>query len=92
MKIKTNRLIGYTHSLEYNIEKFIRQGLTSKRIEIDCELPLVQYDWTDELLKHAYLTQNSNEYQVRLKVIHIENAHRRNNSQGEQYGPYSWAQ
>ena len=69
LNMKTSRLVGYTRSLEYNIEKFVQQGLISKRIEIDREIALVQYHYTDVLLKRAYLAQNPNEHQVRFFEI-----------------------
>ena len=66
LNAKTSRLVGYTRSLEHIIEKFVQQGLISKRIEIDREIALVQYHYTDVLLKRAFLTQNPNENQVKL--------------------------
>ena len=64
LNTKTSRLMGYTRSLEHIIEKFVQQGLISKRIEIDREIALVQYHYTDVLLKRAFLVQNPNEDQV----------------------------
>jgi hypothetical protein len=63
--MKTSRLIDYTCSLKYIIEEFVQQGLQSLRTEIDQQIALVQYDYTDSLLKRAYLAQNPNENQVR---------------------------
>jgi hypothetical protein len=65
LNMKTSRLIDYTCSLKYIIEEFVQQGLQSLRTEIDQQIALVQYDYTDSLLKRAYLAQNPNENQVR---------------------------
>jgi len=70
LNMKTSRLLGYTRSLACVIEKFVQQGLTAQRLEIDREIALVQYHYTDVLLKRTYLTQNPNENQVRLFSIH----------------------
>jgi len=66
LNIKASHLVGYSRGLEHNIEKFVQKGLVSKRIEIDREIALVQYHYTDVLLKRAYLAQNPSENQVRL--------------------------
>ena len=65
LTVKTSRLVGYTRSLEYTIEKLVKQGLQSLCMEIDQQIALVQYHYTDSLLKRAYLAQNPNESQVR---------------------------
>jgi hypothetical protein len=66
LNVKTSRLVDYTRSLEYVIEKFVQQGLQPLRIETDQQIALVQYHYTDGLLKRAYLAQNPTENQVRL--------------------------
>jgi hypothetical protein len=66
LNVKTSRLCGYTRSMEYTIEKFIKQNLECIRIETDQQIALVQYYYTDQILERAYLSQNPNENQVNL--------------------------
>lgn len=63
---KSSQLLGYTRGLEHNLDKFVQQGLSSQRIELDRDMALVQYDYTDELFKRAYLALNPSDHQVRL--------------------------
>ncbi|CAF1389602.1 unnamed protein product [Adineta steineri] len=62
----TSRLPGYNRSIEHIIEKFVQQRLHSLRIEIDQEIALVQYYYTDQILKRTYLDQKSNENQIQI--------------------------
>ena len=66
LSAKTSRLRGYSRSLECTIEKFIKQNLQCLRIETDQQMALVQYDYTDQILKRAYLSQNPTDEQVSL--------------------------
>ena len=71
LKVKASRLHGYTHSLECTIEKFIKQNLECSRIDIDQQIASVQYDYTEQILKRAYLSQNPNENQVSLFELFV---------------------
>ncbi|CAF1344517.1 unnamed protein product [Adineta steineri] len=64
--VKTSRLPGYNRSIEHIIEKFVQQRLHSLRIEIDQEIALVQYYYTDQILKRTYLDQKPNENQMEI--------------------------
>ncbi len=71
LKVKTSRLHGYTRSIEYTIEKFIKQNLECFRIDIDQQIASVQYDYTEQILKRAYLSQNPDENQVSLFALDV---------------------
>lgn len=63
---KTCSLIGYTPYINETIEKFVEQGLQSFRIKINQKIALQQYDYTNELLRRAYVTLKPNPNQVCL--------------------------
>lgn len=66
----TSRLHQYSRSLECIIEKFVQQNLQqSLRKKIDQDILLIQYYYTDQLLQHAYLSQNPNENQVCILIF-----------------------
>ncbi|CAF1427995.1 unnamed protein product [Adineta steineri] len=64
LNLKTSCLSDYTRSLECIIEKFVKENLKYFRMETDQQIALVQYDYTDQILKRAYFTQNPNENQI----------------------------
>lgn len=72
LNIKTSRLHNYTRSLEHNIEKFVEKNLQSLRMEMDEQIALIQYHYTDQIFYRVYLAQNPKENQVNLfKVLFL---------------------
>ncbi|CAF4370944.1 unnamed protein product, partial [Rotaria sp. Silwood2] len=63
LNVKTSRLSGYSRSIDYIIEKFVQQGLQSLRIEINEQIAIVQYHYTNKIFQQVYRTQNPNENQ-----------------------------
>ncbi|CAF4640673.1 unnamed protein product, partial [Rotaria sp. Silwood1] len=78
LNVKTSRLIGYNRGLEYNIEKFVRQGLESLRINIEQQKALVQYDYTNKIFKEIYLTYNSNQNQIESNSVSMNSQSKKN--------------
>ncbi|CAF2924809.1 unnamed protein product [Rotaria sp. Silwood2] len=66
LNVKTSRLSGYSRSIDYIIEKFVQQGLQSLRIEINEQIAIVQYHYTNKIFQQVYRTQNPNENQIHL--------------------------
>ena len=64
LPIKTRAVPGYTRIIEYALEKFVKQGLESLRVDIDRQIASVRYGYTDTLLQRAYLATKPNYCQV----------------------------
>ncbi|CAF5226114.1 unnamed protein product, partial [Rotaria magnacalcarata] len=68
LRYRTSRVMDYTSAMELTIENFVKQGFMYQRIEYDCQISLVQYHYTDAVLKRQYLIENPNENQVRISL------------------------
>ncbi|CAF1336806.1 unnamed protein product [Adineta steineri] len=64
LRLNTTQISNYTPTMEYIIEKFVEQGLIGLRIEIDCQIILVEHDYIDNILKQQYLAQNPTSTQI----------------------------
>ncbi|CAF1392726.1 unnamed protein product [Adineta steineri] len=64
LSLNTTKISDYTPNIEYIIDKFVEQGLIGLRIEIDCQIALVEHDYIDEILKQQYLEQNPTSTQI----------------------------
>ena len=64
LPIKAQAVPGYTRIIEYALEKFVKQGLESLRIDIDRQIASVRYQYTDTLLQRAYLATKPDYCQV----------------------------
>ncbi|CAF4336398.1 unnamed protein product [Rotaria magnacalcarata] len=66
LRYRTSHIVDYTSPMELTIENFVKQGFMYQRIEYDCQIALVQYHYTDAVLKRQYLIENPNENQIQL--------------------------
>ncbi|CAF5193258.1 unnamed protein product [Rotaria magnacalcarata] len=66
LRYRTSHIVDYTSPMELTIENFVKQGFMYQRIEYDCQISLVQYHYTDAVLKRQYLIENPNENQIQL--------------------------
>ncbi|CAF1340290.1 unnamed protein product, partial [Rotaria magnacalcarata] len=66
LRYRTSHIVDYTSAMELTIENFVKQGFMYQRIEYDCRIALVQYHYTDAVLKRQYLIEKPNENQIQL--------------------------
>ena len=71
LPIKTQAVPGYTRIIEYALEKFVKQGLASMRVDIDRQIASVRYRYSDAILQRAYLATKPDYCQVSLSSDHF---------------------
>ena len=57
LRSNTCSLSNYTPHIEQCLKEFVQEGLKCLRLEIDCQIALIQYYYTDEILQRQFLTQ-----------------------------------
>ncbi|UJR06554.1 hypothetical protein I4U23_010838 [Adineta vaga] len=74
LRIKTSSLSDYTPCTEYIIEKFIRRGIVTLHLEIDCQKALIRYDHIDEILQRQYLVEKPTDQLIQLveRLCHMK--------------------
>ncbi|CAF2830170.1 unnamed protein product [Rotaria sp. Silwood2] len=66
LEVQLNHLPLGAMRIQQVIEKFFEENLASLRKKIEHKIPLVQYDFDEEVLKLEYLKQNPPEVQIQL--------------------------
>ncbi|CAF1164057.1 unnamed protein product [Rotaria sordida] len=66
LRYRTSHMIDDTLNIKETIEKFVQQGFMYRCLEYDCQIELIQYYYTDRILKRQYLSENTNEKQIQL--------------------------
>ncbi|CAF3411399.1 unnamed protein product [Rotaria socialis] len=64
LRYRTSHIMDYTSAMELTIENLVQQRFGYQSIEYDCQISLVQYHYTDAVLKRQYLIENPNENQI----------------------------
>ncbi|CAF4845295.1 unnamed protein product [Rotaria socialis] len=66
LRYRTSHIMDYTSAMELTIENFVKQRFRYQSIEYDCQISLVQYHYTDAVLKRQYLIEHPNENQIQI--------------------------
>ena len=72
LRYRTSHIMDYTSAMELTVENFVKQRFMYQRIEYDCRIALVQYHYTDAVLKCQYLIENPNENQVKISSLYLD--------------------
>ena len=71
LPIKAQAVPGYTRIIEYALEKFVKQGLASLRVEMNRQIASVRYRYSDTILQRAYLATKPDDCQVSRSSDHF---------------------
>ena len=71
---KKNSLTELTSTMEESIEAYVQNyGIRALKLKRDLRITLVKHDYDAEILRHKYIHEQPNKYQVRLfKILIIE--------------------
>lgn len=67
--IKKKQFVGYTITIDEILQAFIREHLKSLRLKYECKIKLVDFDYRERVLEHAFLQENPIEQQVIIIII-----------------------
>ena len=67
LNLKKQQFFGLTTGIEAILQTFLQEHLQPIRSKYECKMKLVEFDYSEQVLRHTFLQQNPCEEQVRLR-------------------------